>query len=246
MFITRPLLLRDFSQQTSAVESRQKEYLRVCLTTIGDTLRLVLELAKDNLLFPAFWYTQYIAFNAISIAYIYIIHSKRGRIPHNWLFPRDQEYDSDAVDPTVLYQLAEATQYHLGHATEMNALAWRYTVVLEALRIETIGQNDSNGTRDHSPESRDLPNGGEVRQELSTGVERSGDPPFETVLGPGNQQTSVDLTAIPIPLLEPLDASVQSLDQFDPGIGSLLAFNDATDELCLDFWPQLDRLPTCM
>lgn len=235
MFVTRPLLLRDYSQHRDEY-TPLKQFLRTCIYTVRDTLELVLELAKDNLLFPAFWYTQYIAFNALSIVYIYLIHSKKGRIPYEWLFACDGDQNSPPVDHLALYDLAEEVQYHLGQATEMNALAWRYTVVLKALRLEATGE----GNETHADEATGslVDSNEEAVANLPMGVPR--------VEGISHEQPPVDWTGLWTPMMDPVNPSIHGSGLFDSGVGGLLSFNGSTDEVCLDFWPQLDRLPTCM
>ncbi|KAJ5802161.1 uncharacterized protein N7503_004611 [Penicillium pulvis] len=135
MFVTRPLLLFDLSEEPE--NPVLKRSLLHCITTAQKTLDLILELVQEHQLLPTFWYTQYIAFNALSIAYIYLINSKKGRIPPDWATESDtNESATQALAQTSLYELAEKTQYYLGRATEMNSLAWRYTVVLDALKSE--------------------------------------------------------------------------------------------------------------
>ncbi|KAJ5085482.1 hypothetical protein N7532_010253 [Penicillium argentinense] len=224
MFVTRPLLLRDYCQESEQGDDSIRLHLRSCVNTARATLELVLDLVKDNLLYPAFWFTQYIAFNALSIVYIYLIHSKKGRIPHAWLFGND--LPSSTVSPDLLYKLAEETQYHLGQATERNALAWRYNIVLEALRLEATGQisetsNDGDETMNRT--QQDL--GHHPSSQL---VGANDNPPFEH--GLPAEQSLVDWDSFQAPIT------------YDAGIGTMFNF---ADDLCLDFWPQLDRLPTC-
>jgi hypothetical protein len=234
MFVTRPLLLRDYSQHRDN-DRLSKQFLRTCIYTVRDTLELVLELVKDNLLFPAFWYTQYIAFNALSIVYIYLIHSKKDRIPYEWLFACDGDEQLPPVDRLTLYHLAEEVEYHLGQATEMNALAWRYTVVLKALRLEATGEGNEAHADDAAVSQLD-PN-----EETVTTL------PMEAARAEGisHEQHPVDWTGLWTSIIEPINPSIHGSGLFDSGIGGLLSSNGPTDELCLDFWPQLDRLPTC-
>ncbi|KAJ5358936.1 uncharacterized protein N7496_011349 [Penicillium cataractarum] len=235
MFVTRPLLLRDYSQRMN-IDGPLKQFLRTCIYTVRDTLELVLELVKDNLLFPAFWYTQYIAFTALSIVYIYLIHSKKGRIPYEWLFAHDESQELPPIDRMMLYNLAEETQYHLGHATEMNALAWRYTVVLKALRLEAMGEENETHVDDVAD------------SQVDSNEEAVATLPMEVVRTEGvpHEQLPVDWTGLWTSLIEPVNPSIHGSGLLDSGIGGLLSFNGLTDELCLDFWPQLDRLPTSL
>lgn len=226
MFVTRPLLLRDYSQEKEASEDSAQVYLRSCISNARDTLELVLELVKDRLLYPAFWYTQYIAFNALSIVYIFLIHTKRGRIPHAWL-SANADLESQEIDQNSLYKLAEETQYHLGQATERNSLAWRYNIVLEALRSETTGHASETTNDAEQSIGRTQP---DHDSHLAVQpMDMRDNVPFELA----SEHPIVDWD------------SLQGAGAYDSGIGSLFTFTGSTDELCLDFWPQLDRLPTC-
>lgn len=226
MFVTRPLLLRDYSHETDVSENSARIHLRSCISNARDTLELVLELVKDNLLYPAFWYTQYIAFNALSIVYIYLIHTKRGRIPHTWL-TASNDSELPTTDQSSLYKLAEETQYHLGQATERNALAWRYNIVLEALRSEVTGHVSEMSNDAEQQVNKFQPD--MIRNIVMQPMDIRDNASFDVSL----EQPIVDWD------------SIQGHAAYDSGIGSLFTFTGSTDELCLDFWPQLDRLPTC-
>lgn len=81
MFVTRPLLLRKYATSLPGCENSYRHYLTTCVAAARDTVSLILRFAKEEQLFPAFWYSQYLAFNALSAIYIYLIQMKRGRIP---------------------------------------------------------------------------------------------------------------------------------------------------------------------
>lgn len=230
MFVTRPLLLWDFSQEMAA--GLAKQYLKSCITTARDTLALVLELVEEKLLFPAFWYTQYIAFNALSIVYIYLINVKSGRIPHRWLFPNADNTGDAEVDKDVLYDMATSTQHHLGRATEMNALAWRYSLVLEVLRAEATVRPSFDRDTDDDQQRAQLD-----RELGSATLQAQGESYADLPLEHGfmSEQRPVDWNSLQTSVLEPSVSGV-----FESGIGSLFA----DDPCLLDFWPQLDRLPT--
>lgn len=221
MFVTRPLLLQDYSEESTDLAHPLKDHLRSCINTARNTLELDLDLVKENLLFPSFWFTQYIAFNALSIVYIYLIQNRRGRIPHAWLFA-DAASWMPTVNQTSLYRLAEEAQYHLGQATEKNSVAWRYHVVLEALRAEATGQTNGDEGRSAartSTISHAVPS--QPRREAVFDGELTTEP---SIMNWENLQDPIS---------------------FDTEIGNLLSVIGPAEEICLDFWPQLDRLPTC-
>ncbi|KAJ5156601.1 hypothetical protein N7492_009404 [Penicillium capsulatum] len=230
MFVTRPLLLWDFSQEPAA--DLAKHYLRSCIITARDTLALVLELVKEKLLFPAFWYTQYIAFNALSIVFIYLINVKNGRVPHSLAFPNTDDSGSSQVDKDVLYEMATSTQHYLSQATEMNALAWRYSLVLEVLRAEATVRSASESNND------DVQQRAQLDHELGSAtlqaqVNAYPELPLQHVFVPDQRPLSWEGLQNPV-----LDPSACGL--FESSIGNLFA----DDPCVLDFWPQLDRLPT--
>ncbi|KAJ5528081.1 hypothetical protein N7513_012240 [Penicillium frequentans] len=238
MFVTRPLLLWDFSEESeNPVLQRSLLY---CIATARKTLHLILELVQENQLLPTFWYTQYIAFNALSIAYIYIINSTKGRIPADWATEAEtNESATQALAQTSLYDLAENTQYYLGRATEMNSLTWRYTVVLDALKSEChrhiTGLNNVNKSQPTSirpsrgPESN-------PRSRASSSAEASPEN------GITIEQSSLDWECSQQLLENPLNADLQTSAALY-GIENLFPIMGPTEEPILDFWPQLDRLP---
>lgn len=240
MFVTRPLLLWDFSEEPE--NPVLKSSLLYCITTARKTLDLILELVQENQLLPTFWYTQYIAFNALSIAYIYLINSKKERIPPDWATEGDtNESATPALAQTSLYDLAEKTQYYLGQATEMNSLAWRYTVVLDALKAEChrhiTGLTNVNKCQPTSirpsrgPESN-------PRSRASSSAEASPENEITIEQSPFDWECSQQL------LENPLNVDLQTSAALY-GIGNLFPIMGPTEGPVLDFWPQLDRLPIC-
>lgn len=230
MFVTRPLLLWDCSNEPTNDETNLNGYLQSCVVTARKTLELVLDLAKENQLFHSFWYTQYIAFNALSILYIYIIHSCKGRIPHQWVFPdgsNTAQGGTFVYDQLSLYELAERTQHYLRQVTEKNALAWRYGVVLDALRSESrsLLHHESSG-EDYQMITSELD---AVQQSALLAQDLS----IDRFMVP--EQPPVDW--------EGLQASMTT--SLYSGIGNLFPSLGSSEDFSLDFWPQLDRLPIC-
>ena len=232
MFVTRPLLLWDCSNEPNHDQSNLNGYLRSCVITARKTLELILDLAKEKQFFHSFWYTQYIAFNALSILYIYIIHSCKGRIPHQWVFPDrlntgTAQAGNFVYDQMSLYELAERTQHHLRQVTEKNALAWRYAVVLDALRSESrsLLHHESSG-EDYQMITSELD---AVQQSAFLAQDLS----LDRFMVP--EQPPVDW--------EGLQASMTT--SLYSGIGNLFPSLDSSEDFSLDFWPQLDRLPIC-
>ncbi|KAJ6024667.1 hypothetical protein N7540_005464 [Penicillium herquei] len=242
MFVTRPLLLWDCSNEPRA--TGLNEYLRSCVITARKTLELILDLAKENQFFHSFWYTQYIAFNALSILYIYIIHSCKGRISHEWVFS-DASYTAQAgvlvFDQISFYELAERTQDYLRQVTEKNALAWRYAVVLDALRSESksLLYRESSGedyqmitSQFEAAQQPGLSHAEPLGHDVSTDRFMATEQP--PVDWEGLQASMTDLaTNIDFPGRTSLHWGIENLF---PSLGS-------SEDVSLDFWPQLDRLP---
>ncbi|KEQ60463.1 uncharacterized protein M437DRAFT_15474, partial [Aureobasidium melanogenum CBS 110374] len=132
MFITRTLLLRDLSTSLSESEVHQyRDQLRTCIRTARDVVDLISSSPQNRVLFPAFWFSQYIAFSAISIIHIYIIQLSRHRIPTD-LFGTDLN-KGNMMTVESLYQLAKVGQGHLAEAGLKSAPVWRYGPILESL-----------------------------------------------------------------------------------------------------------------
>ncbi|KAJ5630471.1 uncharacterized protein N7484_010571 [Penicillium longicatenatum] len=237
MFVTRPLLLWAFSEESE--NPALKSSLLKCITTARKTLELVLELVQENQLLPTFWYTQYIAFNALSIAYIYLINSKKGRIPPDWVTEGDtEELATQTVAQASLYDLAEKTQYYLGQATELNSLAWRYTFVLDALKSECHRRilGLTNVGKSHPPTAR--PSQGPESNMQSQSISSAEGSPGNGII---TEQSPIDWQCSQ-QLMEDTDLQASAALY---GIENLFPMMGPTEEPILDFWPQLDRLPTC-
>ncbi|KAI9932472.1 hypothetical protein ASPWEDRAFT_22249 [Aspergillus wentii DTO 134E9] len=216
MFVTRPLLLRNYAKDLPECEGLYQHYLTACVMAARNTVQLILSFVKDDQLFPSFWYSQYIAFNALSAIYIYFIQVKRGRIP------ACSSWSSLDLDKGTLYELAETTQQHLAQATVRNAPSWRYSAILEGLRCEVNRVLDSESD-DHQPSSS---------RAQST---RNNETMAEEMLSPhipgpeyGAQKMDIALPEFNFP-----DTRAESLFE------SFALDNDPS----LNFWPQLDCLP---
>ena len=119
ILINRPLLLID-----SNVDN--KSNVNACLSAAKSILDTVYGFVSDPRTFPAFWYTQNVTFNALSIVYVWLIQRKRGRLSGY----------RPPVSDDELYKLAETIQQHLAEATQTNAPSLRYSIILEELQQE--------------------------------------------------------------------------------------------------------------
>ncbi|KAI4756150.1 hypothetical protein E4T52_09029 [Aureobasidium sp. EXF-3400] len=121
MIITRPLLS---GQQTEP--ALMQPHIEKCLSAAKFVLDSVLDLAIDNNLIPAFWNTQYVTFNALTIVYVWIMQRKQGRL----------SVVSTQYDEASMFELAKSVQAHLARATNTNAPSLRYSIILEELQQE--------------------------------------------------------------------------------------------------------------
>ncbi|KAL6231502.1 hypothetical protein BDW75DRAFT_42700 [Aspergillus navahoensis] len=244
MFITRPLLLRNYGRTWPDCEASYVHYLGVCLAAARDAVEMVLTFVRENQLFHAFWYSQYIAFNALSIIYIYLIQVRRGRIlPISGSF-NHQTYSFSLDEPT-LYRLSETAQRHLADATSRNAPSWKYSAILQGLRreLERLGLKSPFAETSRA-------------QTEPTSVTNVPSAPNDDVL-PTTANSSYDHVRNPehmtadSSLAEPDGSFMQfsgiprSDDSYfvDPRTEYLFDSFATDKDLMLDFWPQLDSLP---
>ncbi|KAK0249158.1 hypothetical protein B0A54_13544 [Friedmanniomyces endolithicus] len=135
MLVTRPLLLVE-----SVAAASLQPCISACLEGTTETLQMLSGSRSEFTTFSAFWFTQYVAFNAVSIAYVWLIQRKRGRL---------LEVRAALSDDALLRE-AEAVQKHFAGAVEMNAPSLRYNVVLEELRQELLRLSAKTDSRKRS------------------------------------------------------------------------------------------------
>ncbi|KAL4928816.1 transcription factor domain-containing protein [Aspergillus undulatus] len=247
MFITRPLLLRNYGHTWPDCEASYIHYLGTCLTAARDAIEMVLTFVRENQLFHAFWYSQYIAFNALSIIYIYLIQVRRGRIfPISESFSlSSNEGQLSALDEQTLYHLSETAQYHLADATVRNAPSWKYSAILQGLRreLERLGLRspyaEASSTQPMPTDARDMPPApnGDVTPmppSQSYGYVRNGE---QLTAGPSVAEPDGSFIAF--------SGIHRSGDPYyvDPRTEYLFDSFATDKDLMLDFWPQLDSLP---
>ncbi|KAK5999460.1 hypothetical protein QM012_005461 [Aureobasidium pullulans] len=231
MFVTRPLLLRDLSGNLEETEAQQYlDRLRTCIRAAQDVLELINTSARNRVLLPAFWFSQYIAFSAISIIHIYIIQSKRRRIPAD-LFNRASQ-KSDAMTIESLYELAKVGQGHLADAGLRSAPVWRYGPILESLSAQT---GKCISLRPSHPAHRAI----------------APDPTMRMTQLPSNSNAHQIASHMiqtehnaPDPFLNPLSEIDALWTNGHENIWTdLMAEGMDNNCLTMDFWPQFDNLP---
>jgi hypothetical protein len=223
MFVTRPLLLRDLTTSLSETECQQyRDHLCFCISAAKEAIEITNGSDRYRALYPAFWFSQYIAFSAISIIHIYIIQLSRNRIPAN-LFDITS-YES-SMHIRSLYHLALEGQRRLAEAGVKSAPVWRYSPILESLSAETgkyIASQANDAT--HVIGEPVAQNRG-VEQDTSQAYQES--------------RNISDQFAIP-----PLEMDATWTGGYESLWDDLMTGN--IENLTMDFWPQFDNLPIGM
>jgi hypothetical protein len=232
MFVTRPLLLRDLSNEVSGTEYQQyREQLRACIRAAKEAVESINGSARHRVLYPAFWFSQYVAFSAISIIYIYIIQVSCHRITAR-LFDSSSD-EASLMQIKSLYELALVGQGCLAEAGANSAPVWRYGPILESLSAQT-GRYIATQTNDPSVDTRPV---------LPQTTHRSIDNGVETIASHANRDAMNTADQLGLPSLE-MDATWTS--GYENLWDDLIAGNLEDNNLTMDFWPQFDNLPIGM
>lgn len=126
MHLYRPFLFKHTTSRSSHTIQRFHEESAIeCLAASEQALRLVDTLAKEGTIFHAYWWTHYVTFCALSIAYVSDIQQRH----------RPAAVARPPNDSLIL--LAEKCHKHLGQATATNTPTRRYSIILDELRAET-------------------------------------------------------------------------------------------------------------
>ncbi|CAD0084588.1 unnamed protein product [Aureobasidium vineae] len=231
MFVTRPLLLRDPSAELSETEAKQyRDQLRSCIQAAREAIETINGTARYRVLFPAFWFSQYIAFSAISIIHIYVIQLSRYRIPTD-LFDGNPHMDSKN-----LYDTALEGQNCLVEIGVKSAPVWRYGPILEGLSAETAKYIASHYTK--TTHVRSIQDAQMMRMTANDDVAR----PTNSTSQP--TQDIVDKSHEPnIPSFETDAMWITGNENL---WNDLMAGTMDNNNLTMDFWPQFDNLPIGM
>jgi len=138
MLVNRPLLLRNYARSLGPEHlSQYRAAVQACIRAAQDVVEVIESFVLEDQFFPAFWYTQYIAFNALSILYVYLLQRQK---QSNHLLPMMWEpgtLSSDAIiDDAAFFERVCTGHRHLAQATSNAAPSLRYSIVLEELRDE--------------------------------------------------------------------------------------------------------------
>ncbi|KAF2012015.1 hypothetical protein BU24DRAFT_465587 [Aaosphaeria arxii CBS 175.79] len=135
LLIQRPFLLSNFAAlshsttnppQPLSVETSQN--IRECLDAAMGIVNIIDEMSSSSQFFRAFWFTQYYAFCAVVVLYIY-------RIQQHLVEPGKCE---------GFFTAGQRCQAQLNAISESDTLSQRYCLVLEELRIEAARRTSSS------------------------------------------------------------------------------------------------------
>ncbi|PSN67612.1 hypothetical protein BS50DRAFT_492417 [Corynespora cassiicola Philippines] len=140
LLVQRPFLLSNFASlanidarpgHVSNIDTSQN--IADCLEAAMGIVRVVDELFNGSQIFRAFWFTQYYAFCAVVVLYIY-------RIQSHLVTPGQCE---------GYFAAGQKCQAQLSSISEEDCLANRYCLVLEELRLEGIRQTKHHHARNN-------------------------------------------------------------------------------------------------
>ncbi|KAF5008053.1 hypothetical protein FDECE_5635 [Fusarium decemcellulare] len=100
-----------------------------CIRAAKAVLETVDQLSQEGTIFHAFWWTHYVTFCALVVAYMWEIQQRRTK---RW---------NERQDGIRLIELAERCHTHLAQATASNSPSRRYAVILEEFRNAATSSN---------------------------------------------------------------------------------------------------------
>lgn len=141
--VTRPFLLNDFtdlSRRPVMAHDLITTHVQKCIDAAKNVMMVVDNFACQGMMLESFWFTHYVCFCAIIVAYIYTIQQHQSSRDSN-----SPSASSSADEAHDIFRLAETCQQHLARATRRNCPSRRYSIILEELRLEVHRQIGSNG-----------------------------------------------------------------------------------------------------
>ncbi|OJD37982.1 c6 transcription factor [Diplodia corticola] len=252
MLVNRPFLLNlsKHGYHSTSPNPATRDRVEECLAAARTAIEMVLNYITEGQPFSSFWFTQYVAFNALAITYLYLLHS-RSREGVDILFHHRD-----------LLSLADACQQYLVDVTEANAPSMRYSIILEELREELSRQvslSSSSSTSTSNCNNNNNNNNsinGSSSSSAAAVASTNGGAADASFLHPHPANGALSPRHYPAAL--PSDGAIlldgggggggdseRSHQQGDGDAGSGVPGGDlqAQLDLDLDFWPQLDSLP---
>jgi len=143
MLLNRPLLARNYAKHLSEpYASRYQAAVLACVQAAEDVVELIQSFVLEDQFFPAFWYSQYIAFNAISILYIFVLLHRQSAVGLPSLtWSGDSDLAMANTNGNTFFERVVAGHSHLAQASRNSSgSSHRYHIVLEELREEVKRQ----------------------------------------------------------------------------------------------------------
>jgi hypothetical protein len=146
LLIHRPFLLSDFANLTHITSqplprrpstAASSASIASCLDAAMNIVRVVDTVFASSNLFRAFWFTQYYAFCAVVVLYIY----------------RIQQHLETPGTCEGYFSAGQKCQRQLETISQSDCLARRYCLVLEELRLEAMRQTNSPLGLDAQPQT---------------------------------------------------------------------------------------------
>lgn len=139
MLVNRPFILNmsRYGSHFSSSNPATRECVDECLRAARTAIEMALNYISEGQPFSSFWFTQYVAFNALAITYLYLLQSRRQGTADVLFQHRD------------LLSLADTCQQYLADVTEANAPSMRYSIILEELRDELSRQVSASSSSSH-------------------------------------------------------------------------------------------------
>ncbi|KAJ5174051.1 uncharacterized protein N7500_001982 [Penicillium coprophilum] len=132
IYTTRFFLLDDIKD---IPPSSIATYVNKCITAAEEIMTIINDLASQKALIHGFWFTHYVCFSAITVAYIHIVKQHQASSGD----PSRKKVDN-SIQLQYLFSLAETCQQHLSKATSQSSPSRRYGIILEQLRLEVHRQ----------------------------------------------------------------------------------------------------------
>ncbi|KAH7043792.1 fungal-specific transcription factor domain-containing protein [Macrophomina phaseolina] len=241
MLVNRPFVLNMSKPDSRASKHNPvaRECVEECLGAARTAIEMALNYISEGQPFSSFWFTQYVAFNALAITYLYLLQSRRQGVEILFQY-RD------------LLSIADTCQQYLADVTEANAPSMRYNIILEELREElnrqvssttttttttTSSSSSSSSSSNMHGNSNATPNGASMPHGNGTDGNNL-HPPMEN--GTNGLLSPRTLSADGGMLLDGGTVPAQQVDGDGSSVGDFQQL-----DWDLDFWPQLDSLPMC-
>ncbi|KAJ5495714.1 hypothetical protein N7539_000830 [Penicillium diatomitis] len=148
---TRSFLLVDACDSKYPPTSRLTivNHVNKCVRAAKDVMTLIEDLAQQKVIIQSFWFTHYVTFCAVLVAYIYIIQQLCKAENAQATTAAQDELNTEDIQS--LFLLTESSQRYLAEATRTNCPSRRYSTILTELREEVHRQLDSKGQLKANP-----------------------------------------------------------------------------------------------